>query len=138
MVECKEMRSAINKGIQQAKYGPGSTVLLFSKHRNCTSHSSHLETYRARRDKDPFQNVTPVSLVVCSGTQVPCGDCPGNCRARQQGRRSLHYVMPRAGTHYCNVQCVNSNSPIVLRPNAGHGLLIIDFARSHTTTHHSR
>ena len=25
-----------------------------------------------------------------------------------------------------------------LRPNAGHGLLILDVSRSHTTTHHSR
>jgi len=27
---------------------------------------------------------------------------------------------------------------VVLRPNAGHGLLILDVSRSHTTTHHSR
>jgi hypothetical protein len=27
---------------------------------------------------------------------------------------------------------------LALRPNAGHGLLIHDFSRSHTTTHHSR
>jgi len=50
----------------------------------------------------------------------------------------LNYVMIRAGTHYCNIQYVNSNSPIPLRPNAGHGLLIIDVARTHATTHHSR
>ena len=28
--------------------------------------------------------------------------------------------------------------PVVLRPNAGHGLLIPEVSRSHTTTHHSR
>jgi len=28
--------------------------------------------------------------------------------------------------------------PLALRPNAGHGLLIVDVSRSHTTTHHSR
>ena len=28
--------------------------------------------------------------------------------------------------------------PMVLRPNAGHGLLILEVPRSHTTTHHSR
>ena len=28
--------------------------------------------------------------------------------------------------------------PLALRPNAGHGLLILDVSRSHTTTHHSR
>jgi len=27
---------------------------------------------------------------------------------------------------------------VVLRPNAGHGLLILEVSRSHTTTHHSR
>jgi len=28
--------------------------------------------------------------------------------------------------------------PLALRPNAGHGLLILEVSRSHTTTHHSR
>ena len=28
--------------------------------------------------------------------------------------------------------------PMVLRPNAGHGLLIHGVSRSHTTTHHCR
>jgi hypothetical protein len=27
---------------------------------------------------------------------------------------------------------------VALRPNAGHGLLILQVSRSHTTTHHSR
>jgi len=27
---------------------------------------------------------------------------------------------------------------LALRPNAGHGLLILDVSRSHTTTHHSQ
>jgi len=27
---------------------------------------------------------------------------------------------------------------VALRPNAGHGLLIFEVSRSHTTTHHSR
>jgi hypothetical protein len=27
--------------------------------------------------------------------------------------------------------------PVTLRPNAGHGLLILEVSRSHTTTHHS-
>ena len=27
---------------------------------------------------------------------------------------------------------------VALQPNAGHGLLILEFSRSHTTTHHSR
>jgi len=27
---------------------------------------------------------------------------------------------------------------VALRPNAGHGLFILDVSRSHTTTHHSR
>jgi len=29
-------------------------------------------------------------------------------------------------------------SPVALRPNAGHGLLILEVSISHTTTHHSR
>ena len=28
--------------------------------------------------------------------------------------------------------------PVALRPNAGHGILILEVSRSHTTTHHSR
>ena len=28
--------------------------------------------------------------------------------------------------------------PVALRPNAGHGLLILEDSESHTTTHHSR
>ena len=28
--------------------------------------------------------------------------------------------------------------PVALRPNAGHGLLILEVSRSHTTTHHNR
>ena len=28
--------------------------------------------------------------------------------------------------------------PVALRLNAGHGLLILEVSRSHTTTHHSR
>jgi len=28
--------------------------------------------------------------------------------------------------------------PVALRPSAGHGLLIFEVSRSHTTTHHSR
>ena len=28
--------------------------------------------------------------------------------------------------------------PVALRPNAGHGLLILEVSRSHTMTHHSR
>jgi len=28
--------------------------------------------------------------------------------------------------------------PVALRPNTGHGLLILDVSRPHTTTHHSR
>jgi hypothetical protein len=27
---------------------------------------------------------------------------------------------------------------VALRPNAGHGLLILEVSRSHTTTHHSQ
>jgi len=28
--------------------------------------------------------------------------------------------------------------PVTLRPNAGHGLLILEVSKSHTTMHHSR
>ena len=28
--------------------------------------------------------------------------------------------------------------PVALQPNAGHGLLLLEVSRSHTTTHHSR
>jgi hypothetical protein len=32
----------------------------------------------------------------------------------------------------------NQIFPVALRPNAGHGLLILEVSRSHATTHHSR
>ena len=35
------------------------------------------------------------------------------------------------------IQVLTFFSPVALRPNAGHGLLILDVSRSHTTTHHS-
>ena len=38
----------------------------------------------------------------------------------------------------CVCMYIYSLSPVALRPNAGHGLLILEVSRSHTTTHHSR
>jgi len=40
---------------------------------------------------------------------------------------------PQQMKHYSNF-CF----AVALRPNAGHGLLILEVSRSHTTTHHSR
>jgi len=44
--------------------------------------------------------------------------------------------------HMCVCVCVCKNIDIfffvALQPNAGHGLLILDVSRSHTTTHYSR
>jgi hypothetical protein len=37
-----------------------------------------------------------------------------------------------------NVNNNNNNFAVALRPNAGHGLLILEVSRLHTTTHHSR
>jgi len=34
--------------------------------------------------------------------------------------------------------CLTFFLPVALWPNAGHGLLILEVSRSHTTTHHSR
>jgi len=36
------------------------------------------------------------------------------------------------------LQYVTYHFFVALRPNAGHGLLILEVSRSHTTTHHSR
>jgi len=33
---------------------------------------------------------------------------------------------------------MSPSSPVALRPNADHSLLILEVSRSHTTTHHSR
>ena len=44
-----------------------------------------------------------------------------------------------AVTHFIQPAFTSSSSfPVALRPNAGHGLLILKVSRSHTTTHHSR
>jgi len=42
-----------------------------------------------------------------------------------------------------NAACVTDENnatffPVALRPNAGHGLLILEVSGSHITTHHSR
>ena len=37
-----------------------------------------------------------------------------------------------------NVLIRSPPPPVALRPHAGHGLLILEVSRSHTTTHHSR
>jgi len=38
----------------------------------------------------------------------------------------------------CRHFCLLVSFFVALRPNAGHGLLILEVSRSHTTTHHSR
>ena len=39
---------------------------------------------------------------------------------------------------WCGTECKYLLFPVALLPNAGHGLLICEVSRSHTTTHHSR
>ena len=50
--------------------------------------------------------------------------------------------MQAAGTHIFKLQLPESLYdfffPVALRPNARHGLLILEISRSHTTTHHNR
>ena len=41
-------------------------------------------------------------------------------------------------THTHTHKYIHFFFPVALRPNAGHGLLILEVSRSHTTTHHSR
>jgi hypothetical protein len=56
------------------------------------------------------------------------------------------YLLPRQGTWQRRQICpLNHNRhaillffSVALRPNAGHGLLILEVSRPHTTTHHSR
>jgi hypothetical protein len=38
----------------------------------------------------------------------------------------------------CMILLLRIFSPLVLGPNVGHGLLILEISRSHTTTHYSR
>jgi len=40
--------------------------------------------------------------------------------------------------HQVIVNCDCKSPPVALWPNAGHGLLILEVSRSHTTRHHSR
>ena len=57
----------------------------------------------------------------------------------------LRYFTPMC-TPYSSPSCVKGRHcfnhiisfAVVLRPNAGHGLLILEVSRSHTMTHHSR
>ena len=75
---------------------------------------------------------------------------------------TVRYEVPQLQTPRHNVKCLLSSSSlttnpyiqhtvlfiyqlvfvvvvvVALRPNAGHGLLILEISRSHTTTHHSR
>ena len=45
----------------------------------------------------------------------------------------------RSCQNICRSSCkIHVFPPVALRPYAGHGLLILDVSRSHTTTHHNR
>ena len=62
------------------------------------------------------------------------------------GERPQTYAFDRAATGTgtikggpkLGIQYIYIFFPVALRPNAGHGLLILDVSRSHTTTHHNR
>ena len=58
---------------------------------------------------------------------------------------TLYYMSNKALREECDKEghvAVNVAANIfffvALRPNAGHGLLILEVSRSHTTTHHSQ
>ena len=62
--------------------------------------------------------------------EIQCPDRP----ARSESLYRLPYPCP---SHMYEV--FNSFfPPVAPRPNAGHGLLILEVSRSHTTTHHNR
>ena len=56
------------------------------------------------------------------------------------GGESVHYLdemRDKKNRMYVCVRACVCIPPVVLRPNVGHGLLILEVSRSHTT-HHSR
>jgi len=58
-------------------------------------------------------------------------------RTHDLSRRATAYLCLRPRGHW-DRQLVGIFFSVALRPNAGHGLLILEVSRSHTTTHHSR
>ena len=50
----------------------------------------------------------------------------------------MYYIFYVVYTLWCRHVCLQTYFLVALRPNAGHGLLILEGYRSHTTTHHSR
>ena len=54
--------------------------------------------------------------------------------------RKFVVVSKKKNTGYipCTYTIISFFFPVALRLNAGHGLLIFEVSRSHTTTHHSQ
>jgi len=88
----------------------------------------------------PYRSSTSLLLyTTCFG----CPDQPssGRCRIKKKKiyrERDLLWWLDSWNMLQCIIQYYNFFFPVALRPNAGHGLLIHDVSRSHTTAHHSR
>jgi hypothetical protein len=57
---------------------------------------------------------------------------------REQLQEPLHLGNIKFNTQSEKIYKCTHNLSVALRPNAGHGLLILEVSRSHITTHHSR
>ena len=77
-----------------------------------------------------FGHLYPVNIITYKGT----GKCEVHPRTGTTAQRGLYiYIYIYIYIYVCVYFFL-----VALRPNAGHGLLIHEVSRSHTTTHHSR
>ena len=59
-------------------------------------------------------------------------------KVKERGEKCMREEILRNVGTYCLITRRHIFFPVTLRPNAGHGLPILEVSRSHTTTHHSR
>jgi hypothetical protein len=99
------------------------------KHRNCPSAGSASVSNNVRRDIGIFNGrsvlLNEVLYYLIIGTKIYRGN---------KVIFSKRFIIFHSFMFVVRLSFLN----VALRPNAGHGLLILEVSRSHTTTHHSR
>ena len=88
------------------------------------------------------------TLIILSKLFYSLTDAQGNCLKNnfkmcikiyiKTAPSCFGVVTPSSGGALLVLAKVTVFFSLALRPNAGHGLFILDVSRSHTTTHHSR
>ena len=95
----------------------------------------------AMRSGSQISLLHPVSKATLLVTYVGClASTTGHCMQKSSGTDNSEINLQQEHslkTQKVLLSCLLFIS-VALRPNAGHGLLILEVSRSHTTTHHTR